>query len=152
MTDAVLAFWALLGGAIWVGGFVAIVVVTRIARGRLAPPDQVAFFRALGRDYGIVSAVALAIALGCGAGLLARHGWDGLATAAAVVAAAVVACTVAGVLQARGMTRLRHAALGGGDPALAARIRRGAVRARALRALIGALSVALVALAAVIAA
>jgi hypothetical protein len=149
--SALLAFWALLGGAIWVGGFVAIAVVTRIARARLPAADQVAFFRSLGRDYGIVSTVALAVALGCGGGLLARRGWDGEATAAAVVAAAVVACTVAGVLQARGMTRLRHAALGGADPGLEGRIRRGAARARVLRGLIGALSVALVALAAVIA-
>jgi hypothetical protein len=148
--SALLAFWALLGGAIWVGGFVAIAVVTRIARARLPAADQVAFFRSLGRDYGIVSTVALAVALGCGGGLLARR-WDGEATAAAVVAAAVVACTVAGVLQARGMTRLRHAALGGADPGLEGRIRRGAARARVLRGLIGALSVALVALAAVIA-
>lgn len=145
--DAVLAFLALLGASIWVGGFVAIVVVARIARSQVGPAEQVAFFRALGRVYGVVAGLALALALVCGGALLARAGWSTGATAAALVAAALVVCTVAGVLQARGMTRLRRRGLdAGGDPALAGRVRRGAARALVLRGLIGALSLALLAL------
>jgi hypothetical protein len=149
--SAVLVFVALLAACVWVGGFVAIAVAARVARRELAPGAQVAFFRGLGRSYGVVGGVALAVALGCGAALLAGHGWDGTALAAVVVAVALVAVTVAGVTQARGMTRLRRRALDAGEAALAARVRAGAARANALRAAIGALSLVLLALAAVLA-
>jgi hypothetical protein len=151
--SAVLVFVALLAACVWVGGFVAIAVAARVARRELERGAQVAFFRGLGRSYGVVGGVALAVALGCGAGLLAGRAWDGTALAAVVVAVALVLATVAGVVQARGMTRLRRSALSGaGDEALAARVRTGAVRAALLRAVIGALSLALLALAAVLAA
>lgn len=147
--DSVLVFAVLLAGSVWVGGLVAIATV---ARAQLDRNAQVSFFRALGRRYGIVAAPALAVALGCGAALLGRRGWDLGATAAALVAVALVACTVAGVLQARAMTRLRGRALErAGDPALARGVRRGAARALVLRGLIGALTVALVALASALA-
>jgi hypothetical protein len=147
---ALLVFVALLAACVWVGGFVAIAVVARVARRQLEPGARVAFFRALGRSYGVVGGVALAVALACGAALLADRAWDGTALAAIVVAVALVLATVAGVAQARGMTRLRRRALG--DAALAAQVRTGAARAALLRAAIGALSVALLALAAVLAA
>jgi len=151
-TDAVLALVALLGGSVWVGGFVAIVVVTRIARSTLGPGEQVAFFQALGRGWGLVSAPALALALAGGGALMARDGWGAGAGAAALVAAALLVCTAAGVLQARGMTRLRRRALHEDDDgALGDAVRRGAARARVLRGLIGALSLALVALASALA-
>lgn len=147
----VLVFVALLAACVWVGGFVAIVVVTRVARRQLERPAQVAFFRALGRSYGIVGGSALVVALASGAVLLSDRPWDGTALAAAVVAAALVLVTGAGVAQARGMTRLRHRALREpGDAALAARVRRGALWAAILRAAIGTLSLALLALAAVL--
>lgn len=147
-----LAFVALLAGCVWVGGFVAIVVVARVARRQLERPAQVGFFRAVGRSYGIVGGSALVVALGSGAGLLASHPWDATASAAVALGAALALATGAGVVQARGMTRLRQRSLREpADSALAAQVRRGAVRAGALRATIGALSLALLAVSAVLA-
>ncbi len=147
-----LVFVERLAGSIWVGGFIVIAIVTRIARRQLGPPQQVAFFRVLGRRYGTVGGTALLMTLAVGAILLSDHGWDGTALAATLVAIALVGATVAGVLQARGMTRLRaQAAVAPADEALPERVRRGASRALALRATIGALTLALLLLAAVLA-
>ena len=69
-----------------------------------------------------------------------------------MLAAALVAVTVPGVIQARRMTRLRQAALRNpGSPELPAKMRRDARTAIALRAAIAALSLALLALGTVIA-
>jgi len=150
---AVLAFVALLACSIWVGGFVAIGVVARIARAQLDRPAQIAFFRALGRRYLVIGLSALLVALAAGAVLLAQRAWDTTALAAVIVAAALLVATVAGVAQARGMTRSRARAVRSpGDADLARRVRRGAVRATILRAAIGVLTLALVALAAALAA
>lgn len=150
--DALLAFVALLGAAVWVGGFVTIVVVNQVAARQLDPPDRVAFFRDLGRSFGAVSSVALALALISGGILLAGREWDGLSLAALILAVAVVAATAVGVIQARRMTRLRQAAIDApGDDRLAARVRRDSRRAARLRALIGILSVSLLAVAAALA-
>ncbi|MQA73744.1 MAG: hypothetical protein GEU88_05265 [Solirubrobacterales bacterium] len=146
-----LVFVELLAASVWVGGFVAIAVVTRVARRQLDHPQQVAFFRALGRSYGVVGGVALVIALAGGAALLSERDWDGAALPAVMLAAALLIATLAGVVQARGMTRLRQRSVcDPADAALAARVRRGAVRALALRAAIGALTLALLALVAVL--
>ncbi len=153
--SAVLVFIHLLAAAVWVGGFVAIVVVVRAARESLEPDQRVAFFRALGRGYGIVGGIALLVALATGAVLLAGRdgGWDAAATVAAVLGAAIVLATAAGVRQARAMTRLRQAALAApGDESLARRIDRDSRRAAVLRAGIGILTIALLAVGAAIAA
>jgi hypothetical protein len=148
----VLAFAALLGACVWVGGFVALVVVARAARHTLEPSTRVAFFRAVGRAYGVVGGAALALALAAGGALLGGRGWDPAALAACGLAAALVIATAAGVRQARGMTRLRRRAAEAPDEALlAARVRDGARRAAVLRAAIGALSLALLALGAALA-
>jgi hypothetical protein len=153
VTSTILVFFALLAGCVWVGGLVTLVVVARLARHQLEPAVQVAFFRSLGRAYAVVGGSALAAGLACGGALLARHGSDATAWAAVGVAAALVAVTAAGIVQARGMTRLRARAVRSpGDAALAARVRRGSRRAGALRASIAACSLALLALAAVLAA
>jgi hypothetical protein len=146
------AFVTLLGACVWLGGFVAIAVVARVARSQLERPAQVAFFRALGRRYLGVGVGALVLALAGGAALLAGHGWDAAALLAVVFAGAIVLATAAGVVQARGMTRLRARAVRApDDAALAQQVRRGAVRARVLRAAIGAFSVGLLFVAAVLA-
>ena len=84
--------------------------------------------------------------------LVERHAWDGLLVATAVVAAALVVSLVIGVAQARRMSRLRAAALcaeeGG---AVVSRVRHGARAAALLRATIGALSLVLIALGALLA-
>jgi uncharacterized membrane protein len=136
-----------LASCVWVGGYVAIGVVARTASRVLEPAARVAFFRALGKSYLRVGGTALVIAIGTGAALLSQHDWDAAATAAVVVAAVLVLSLAAGVVQARQMTRLRSAAVAApGDPALADRVRAGARRATVLRAGIGLLTLALVAL------
>lgn len=141
-----------LATAIWVGGLVAIFVVARVAHATLGPAERVAFFRGLGRAYGLVGGVALTTALASGAVLAAGYRWGGFLTASAAVAAGLVTATVAGVTQARRMTRLRqHALRAPGNPELTAKVRRGARNAAVLRAAIAALSLALLALGTLIA-
>jgi hypothetical protein len=136
-----------LAAAVWVGGFAVIAVVARVARRTLPPSSRVAFFRGLGRTFGLVAAVALASAYGIGASLLYGRAWDVQLSATAVVATALLVATAGGVAQARRMSRIRRQALDQpADALLAEQIRGGARRAAALRALIGVLSLALLAL------
>jgi len=147
-----LATLLVLATAIWVGGLVAIFVVARVAHATLGPAERVAFFRGLGRAYGLVGGVALTTALAAGAVLAATYRWGGFLTASAAVAAGLVTVTAAGVAQARRMTRLRQLALRTpGNPELTAKVRRGARNAAVLRAAIAALSLALLALGTLIA-
>jgi uncharacterized membrane protein len=152
--SVVLVFVHLLAACVWVGGFVAVAVavVARAARRELDAAARVAFFRSLGRSYGKAGGSALAVAMLTGTALLAQRGWDQAAGAAALLASALIVATVAGVAQARRMTCLRQRAVR--DPldlALAALIDRGARQALILRTTIGALTLALLALGAVLA-
>jgi len=136
-----------LSSSVWVGGYVAIAVVARVSGRTIAPDQRVAFFRSLGRTYGIVGGAALLVALGTGIGLLGHHAWDGTLAAATVLAAALVVALAVGIAQARRMTRLRIRVLAdSADPQLARRVRHGARSATLLRAAIGLLSLALIAL------
>jgi hypothetical protein len=139
----------LLGLSVWTGGLVAIFMVARTAAKTLDERRRVDFFRALGRSYAIVGNTALAVALVCGALLLRSHPWTPAQVGAAGVAAALIVATVAGMLQARAMTRLRRRALESGVGAQA--VRRGARLAAALRGAIGILTLALIVLAAALA-
>lgn len=132
---------------VWLGGLLTMPVVARAASATLAPLDRVAFFRALGRAYLPVGGSALTLALLSGAVLLREREWDGLLVASAITAAALVGALALGVAQARRMTRLRQAAgAAPQDAGLGDRVRRGGRSAMALRALIGLLSLTLVAL------
>lgn len=136
-----------LASCIWVGGYVAIAVVARVASRTLEPAQRVAFFRALGRSYLTVGTPALAVALGTGAALASERDWDATSTTTAVLAAALVAALAVGVAQARRMTRLRAAALATPEQLeLKRKVARGARSAALLRAAIGLLSLALIAL------
>lgn len=145
--DHVLVAVNVLAVAIWVGGLVAIFVVARVASRTLDPPTRVAFFRGLGQAYGPVGGLALLVALLSGALLVVGRHWDDLLGATVAVAAGLVLVTVAGVLQARAMTRWRQRALSApGDGELDARVHRGALLADALRATICLLTLALLVL------
>jgi len=146
-TTAVLSGVLILATSVWVGGLVVIAVVSRVATRTLDPGARVAFFRALGRTYGVVGTLALALGYGAGAALVYDRPWDGLLSATATVAAALVATTAFGVGQARRMSRLRRAALDQPtDDVLARAVDRGAGRAGTLRGLIALLSLALLGL------
>ena len=148
--QSLLVFVTLIATTVWLGGLVAIAMVTRVARRRLGPVDQVGFFRDIGRSFGAVAALALLVALAGGAAMVGGDAWgEGTTLAGAVIAAALTIATASGVTQARRMTRLRErAARDPGDDALADLVRRGATRALALRAAIGALTLALLLVAA----
>lgn len=56
----------LVAASVWVGSFVCLTVVTSTARASLDSASRVVFFRTLGRRYGIVGSLALAVAIGVG--------------------------------------------------------------------------------------
>lgn len=144
---AALTTMLILAAAIWVGGFATLIVVARVAGRTLPPHSRVALFRGLGKAYGVIGPVALAVAYGTGASLVYGRPWDGQLTATAVVATALVVTTTIGMIQARRMSHIRRQALDQPDDVrLSERIHQGARRASALRALLGALSLALLAL------
>jgi hypothetical protein len=141
-----------LAAAIWMGGYVAIAVVAQVAAKTLPPEQRVMFFRGLGRSYGVVGGSALLVALGTGAALLSDRTWDGTLTVTTVAASGLLLATAVGVVQARRMTRLRRASLQEpGNALLSAQIAAGARAAGLLRATIGLLSLALIALGALLA-
>jgi uncharacterized membrane protein len=146
-THAILLGVFTLASCIWVGGYVAIAVVARVATRTLAPVNRVTFFRALGRSYLRLGVPALLVAFGTGAGLLNDHSWDAVMTATVGVAAALLAALIMGVAQAQHMSHLRAAALATPeDQPVSQRVQRGARAATLLRAGIGLLSIALIAL------
>lgn len=139
----------LLAASVWIGGLVAIAVVARCARQQLDAATRVAFFRAVGRRYLRVGLGALVVAYGAGGALLEGGHWSNIKSAIVGFAVVLVVVTLAGVVQARALTRLRAAALAG-DPRLDSRhLARQAGRAGALRGLIATLTVTLVVLAAI---
>ena len=128
--------------SVWLGGYVTIAIVAFVSRETLEAEARVRFFRLLGRSFLPVGAAALACGILSGGLLLAARPWDGLATAAFILAFALIVTLAVAVGQARRLTRLRQAALEGGADSGA--IRRGSAGAAALRALLGVLSLALV--------
>lgn len=144
-TTSALAGLLIFGTSVWIGGLIAIAVVARSASETLEPAARIAFFRSLGRSYGILATVALAIALGSGAALVHGRPWSGRLVAAVALAAVLAVTLVVGIAQARRMTRLRGRLLDTSDDDVAAQVRRGAPRAAALRGLIALLSLALLA-------
>jgi hypothetical protein len=146
-TTSALTGLLILAASIWIGGFVALVVIARVASRTLPATTRVEFFRGVGRSYGQVASLALAAALTFGAILIYDRPWDATLTAAVAVAAALVISTIVGVAQARRMGAARRQALEQPmDQARLAIVQHGARTAAALRALIGALSLTLLAL------
>jgi hypothetical protein len=129
--EASLTAVLILATAVWIGGLVAIFMVTRVAHATLGAGERVAFFRDLGRAYGLVGGGALAAALASGAVLASRVPLGRPADRQHGGRAGLVTATVAGMTQARRMTRLRQDALDGtGSAELAAKVRRGRAERR----------------------
>jgi uncharacterized membrane protein len=143
----VLAGLLILGGALWLGGFVAIVIFSRSTKKALTTPQRVAVFRELGRRYLIVASVAFALVVIPGGVLLVSRPADGYTLAVLLIALLLVVVTVVGIRQARRMTRMRRAAIAEPNAADSAALQRGTRVASALRASIGACSFALFVLA-----
>lgn len=128
----------LLAAMVWTGGLVAVAVATTAARHVLGPAEQVRFFGALGRRYGVTAGLALLIFALTGLVLAgAPAGWTATQAAVAALTALIAALTAIGVANARAVQRLRGRALA--DPAdarLASRLRSAARAATAVRATI----------------
>jgi uncharacterized membrane protein len=145
--EAVVLAVLILATSVWIGGYVALIVVARVATATLDPRARAMFFRTLGRRFFWVSVPALAIALVAG-GVLARNSTqDGLLAAIIAIVAVLLVSFAIAVAQARRMTRLRRRLLQAPtDQMLQARVARGARAAGALRASLGLLGVTLIVL------
>lgn len=132
-----------LAAATWVGGLVAVIIVVRSAHASLSPPQRVQFFQTLGRGYLAVLGTSLVLAVATGAWLLRAQPPDAALAGLALSITALALSTVAGIVQARAMTRSRRRAIDSpNDAHLANRVATGARRAIILRAMIAALTLA----------
>jgi uncharacterized membrane protein len=151
-TEAIVLAVLVLATSIWVGGYVAIAVVARVATTTLDAASRVAFFRALGRLYFWVGVPALVVALISGAVLARDVDKNGTYVALVIVVLALLAGLAVAVAQARRMTRLRQLLLASpADQALQAQVARGGRTAGLLRAALGLLSITAVVLGAFLA-
>jgi hypothetical protein len=124
--------------SVWIGSFVCLAVVARIARRALDRRSSVVLFREVGRAYRILGTAALLVAIGMGLALAWPIPTTRLAVAIVSTAAVLVALTGAGMAQAHRMTARRLHALRHPDDVVAVRlVHRGAVAAAVLRGLIG---------------
>lgn len=140
----------LIAACIWVGSLVCLAIVANVARSVLEGPSQVAFFRALGRRYGIVGTASLLVAIGAGLALAwPPSSWSNIIDAAVALAGLLVLLTGAGMAQARAMGSIRRRAMSSPDDEGAGRaVRRGQILAGALRGTMALVTLAIVVLAA----
>lgn len=132
----------LVATSVWIGAWVAAILVARTATATLSPQVRVAFFRRFGPLYGITTTIALVVAYACGLALLIGMPWTALSTWLVVLSVILAVALYAGVLQARGQRRQRQQlARTPDDAALRARIASGARAAGVLRASLGVISV-----------
>src|SRR5665213_1802215 len=104
-TSAPLVAVELITASVWVGGMVCMAIVAKAARDVLDEPSQVAFFRSVGRRYGIVGSTSLLVAIAAGLALSwPPSSWSGAIDAAAVLAGVLVVATFAGIRQGRAWT------------------------------------------------
>jgi len=149
-TSASLVAVELIAASIWVGGMVCLAIVANAARGVLDESSQMAFFRMVGRRYGMVGTASLFIAIAAGLALSwPPSSWSGTGDAVAVLAGVLVVATSAGMLQARSMTALRRKSIAHPeDGSTAAALRRGRLLANAIRGAMALMTLAAVVLAA----
>jgi len=149
-TSAPLVAVELIAASIWVGGMVCLAIVAKAARGVLDESSQVAFFRAVGRRYGMVGTASLLIAIAAGLALSwPPSSWSRTIDAAALLAGFLVVATIAGMMQARAMTALRRKLIANPrDSSTAVALRRGRLLANGIRGLMALTTLAIVILAA----
>ncbi|MEO6886377.1 MAG: DUF4149 domain-containing protein [Jatrophihabitantaceae bacterium] len=141
-----------LATSIWTGGLITIAIVARVSARTVGRAERVAFFRSLGKVYGMVGTAALVVALATGAGLLSNRSWTGTLVATVALAAVLLLALAAGVVQARRMSALRRRSMAEpSDTALAGQVTGGARQAGALRGAIALLTLVLVVLGSVLA-
>jgi hypothetical protein len=136
----------MLAAGVWMGGFIAIMIVSATSKKSLGAKERVALFRGLGRSYLKVAAIAFVAIIVPGVILLTFRNWDGYSLAVVLLAVVLVFVTAVAVRQARQLTRMRKAhahAESPGDALSAASMASTAAAARVLRAGIGLLSLAI---------
>lgn len=140
----------LFSACVWVGSMVSLAVVANAARKVLDAPNQVRFFRAVGQRYAVVGTASLLVAIGAGLWLAwPPRTWSETFDAAVALAGLLGVATASGMAQARAMTRMRRRSIAAPDDAAAAQaVRRGRRVAGVLRGLMGAITAAIVILAA----
>ncbi|MEO6826572.1 MAG: hypothetical protein ABI255_02135 [Microbacteriaceae bacterium] len=144
----VLTALLILGASVWIGGMIAITLVSASSRKALDPRARVALFREVGRRYLWVATVAFALIAIPGGVLLAARPWDGLSLTTVIAVAILVITTGIAIRQARLMTKRRaasHAAPE--DDLLAAAVSRAGTAASRLRLVIALISAVLFVLA-----
>jgi uncharacterized membrane protein len=127
MIWTVVRFVHILGATLWVGGQLTLsLVVLPIARRRLSPAQQAQVITPIGRRFATVTlAVMLPAQVATGVALAAHHGltWSGLADPGygrtlaaklALVALAMAASAIHGILSARGHAAAARAAVTAG--------------------------------------
>jgi len=130
---------------VWVGGLVAVAVATAAARASLGEREQVEFFRALGRRYGVVSGAALAAFALTGLILLGDPGrWSPRESTTAGLVLLIACSTAAGVRAARRTQQAAAQALVDPNAAAQAQLTTARRRSVGLRALIATATLAAV--------
>ena len=149
-TSAPVVAVEIFSASVWIGSLVCLAVVSQAARTVLEGPDQVAFFRAVGRRYAFVGSGSLLVAVGDGLAMAWPPAtWSATIDTAVALAGLLVLATAAGMAQARIMGALRRRAIASPDDRVArASVRRGRRLATSLRLLMAADTVAIVVLAA----
>jgi uncharacterized membrane protein len=136
--------------SIWVGGMVCIAVVAKVAREVLDEASQVAFFRSVGRRYGVLGTSSLLVAVAVGLAL----SWPSLSSSRTIDAALSLAgfllvVTIFGMRQARAMTTLRRVMIANpADRSMANSLHHGRRWATAIRGLMALITLAIIILAA----
>lgn len=149
--EIILAVVLILAVATWIGGYIAVVVVSVVSAKTLEPEARVAFFRRFGAAYLKVAGPALLVALALGWMFLSRLPWSDELARMVVASGALVLLLIAGIVQARDLTRLRERLSDAPDDGvLAQRIRVRARTAGILRGLIGVLTLGIIVHAAIL--
>jgi uncharacterized membrane protein len=148
MTRTVLITIEIVAASIWIGSLVCLALVSGVARRVLDGPDRVTFFRGVGRLYARVGTGSLLVAIAAGVAIgWPPADWTSSTKAALALSIVLVSVTAAGMAQAQQMTLRRRRALAAPQDRDAAKaVERGAALADALRAAIGAVTLAIVVL------
>lgn len=147
--NAVLSVVLILASAVWIGGYVAVAVVAIVSSKTLEPSQRVTFFKRFGRVYLRVAGTALVIMYATGWTLLSQVPWSSELVRITAASAALLLILIAGIIQARNLTKLRMQVLQTPEnqqesQALLQTIKRRARAATILRTLIGLITVVLV--------
>jgi putative copper export protein len=150
----------LIAAAVWAGGLVFLAIAAGVARATIPDGERIVFFRALGRRFAIVAAVAAVLLAATGADMASDNlaGWSALTDTGygrillakiVLFALALIEAAIHSLILGPRMGRLREELLTApGDPDLQAALRRTAAVSGLVSALMLLQTVAILVLAA----